>query len=101
MAQRRVVRTKVNEKGEVIALCNPNEYWKRVSKNTAIAEIETGYQNYYVDIYPFGRVTVEIAEGPNGKYLTTQREKTEKNILLEIVDEEERKSHSVFRTEKV
>ncbi len=48
MADRRVNTTGKDKGGDIIMLCNSDEYWLFEHKNEAIQHIEKGVHSYYV-----------------------------------------------------
>lgn len=69
MADRRVKRTGKDRDGDITALCGD---WGRVSKATAIAEIEAPRTHrYYVQDGLARQADVQVVNGPTGKYLRT------------------------------
>ena len=83
MIERKVTNTRKDEKGRVIALCNPVEWW---SPRTAIEitnDIEESFYTYYV-IIGGQRVLIKVANGSAEKYLRTDPDKTAKNNLDDL-----------------
>jgi len=85
MADRRVTRTGKDRNGDILSLCNPGEGWSPRSKVSAIADIETGANTYYVQ-WPEKRTEVRVVNGSSGKYLRTDRDTTTKNNLDDLPD---------------
>lgn len=80
MSRRKVTRTSKDRDGDILALCNPAEYWLQTPKATAIREIETGTHSYYTEAA--GKVAdVYVKAGPRGKYLTTSADGRGSNNL--------------------
>ncbi|MBT3094008.1 MAG: DUF3892 domain-containing protein [Candidatus Thiodiazotropha sp. (ex Lucina pensylvanica)] len=86
MAERAVVRSKKDRDGDILALCNPNEYWSPRSKANAIQDIESGTHQYYVPWTDGTRTPIQIVNGPNGKYLRTDKDNTSRNNLDDLPD---------------
>ena len=82
---RAVTRSGKNVDGDIIRLCNPHEYWSPVSKATAIRDIETRTHTYHVP-WRTGRTEIRVVQGPNGKYLRTDRDNTPRNNLDDLPD---------------
>jgi hypothetical protein len=85
MAQRAVRKTGKNWQGDITALCNDGEWWSPRHRDDAIEDIETGRHTYYVP-WPEKRTEVHVVNGPNGKYLRTDRDHTTKNNLDDLPD---------------
>lgn len=85
MADRAVTRTGKNHEGDIISLCNPGDYWSPRSKHDAIHDIETNTHTYYVP-WTGGRTEIKVVNGPNGKYLRTDRDSTSRNNLDDLPD---------------
>ena len=76
MANRQVTRTGKTS-GDITALCGG---WGRANKTEAIRDIETGTHSYFVhEITP--PTAVSVVNGPNGKYLRSDADRTSKNNL--------------------
>ncbi|MCC5907831.1 MAG: DUF3892 domain-containing protein [Balneolaceae bacterium] len=82
--KRQITSTK-KEDGVITAICNSTKWWSPVSTSQAIREIENKTYRYYVRI-GFDEVDIHVVNGANGKYLRTDRDKTERNNLLELPD---------------
>jgi len=66
MARRKVTRTKKDRDGDILALCNPAEYWSPRQKANAIRDIESGVNSYYTE--SGGKIAqVYVKDGPRGK----------------------------------
>ena len=86
MIERAVIKSKKNQDGDILGLCNPNEYWSPKSKNNAIYEIESGSIKYYVPWIDGTRTNINVVNGPNGKYLRTDKDSTYQNNLNDLPD---------------
>jgi len=83
---RRITHTRKDRDGDILALCSPGHYWSPVSKNDAIRHIESNLYGYHVD-WPDGMQTkVRVVDGPNGKYLRTDKDATTRNNLDDLPD---------------
>ncbi len=82
MAKRYVYKTKKDQDGDILALCNDTATWSPRQKAGAIQDIELGTHSYYVR----GETKIEVVNGPNGKYLRTQRDGSSSNNLDELPD---------------
>lgn len=86
MADRSVLRTQKDRDGDILALCNSQEYWSPRAKHDAISDIELNVHRYYVP-WSDGKVTlIRVVNGPNGKYLRTDRDDTSRNNLDDLPD---------------
>ena len=86
MIERAVIRSKKDRDGDIIGLCNPNEYWSPKSKADAVYEIESGTYRYYVPWTDGTRTTINVVNGVNGKYLRTDKDNTHRNNLDDLDD---------------
>ena len=78
---RAVTRTGKDTDGDITALCSGPGGWGRVTKSTAIAEINVGTNTYFVNEAGY-RADVKVRTRSNGvRYLTTEADKTSKNNL--------------------
>lgn len=85
MTDRAVRNTRKDEDGDILALCNSGDYWSPRQKADAIQDIESGLHTYYVP-WQSGRTTIHVVNGPNGKYLRTDRDDTSRNNLDDLPD---------------
>ena len=86
MAQRPVTRTGKDRDGDITALCNPGELWRRREKADAIRDIENREHSYYVP-WPDGvKTDIRVVNGPKGKYLRTDKDNTSRNNLDDLPD---------------
>ena len=85
MSDRAVYKTGKDGDGDITRLCNSGEYWSPRSKANAINDIETGTHSYYVP-WQNGRTNIRVVQGPNGKYLRTDRDNTSRNNLDDLPD---------------
>ena len=85
MAKRYVYKTKKDQDGDILALCNDTATWSPRYKAGAIQDIESGLYEYYVP-WQSGETKIEVINGPNGKYLRTQRDGSSSNNLDELPD---------------
>jgi len=83
MIERKITNTRKDEKGRVIAICNPVEWWSPRSLAEVINDIEESFYKYYV-IVGGQRVIIKVANGSAEKYLRTDPDKTAKNYLGEL-----------------
>ena len=85
MTARRVTRTDKNADRDIIALCNPDQAWSRISKAKAIREIESGENSYYVLGPRQQRTEIIVVEDKDkGKYLRTKGDQSKGNNLQEL-----------------
>jgi hypothetical protein len=74
---RRIKSTKKDSKGNVIALCNPDESWSPVTKDAVLRDIRGARRSYYVQELP--QKAYVRAERDNT--LQTTSDKASKNNL--------------------
>jgi hypothetical protein len=87
MARRQVIKTKKDEDGDIIALCNPSEDWSPREKEDIISDIELKGHSYYVIINGSKEVDIRVINDPyRGKYLRTDPDETFKNNLDDLPD---------------
>lgn len=83
---RQVTKSGKDHDGDITALCNSGASWSPRKKWDAIDDIERGLHRYFVR-WPEGKeTTIRVVNGPNGKYLRTDRDNTPKNNLDELPD---------------
>lgn len=85
MARRAVRNTGKDRDGDITKLCNPGDYWSPRKKADAIFDIENGLHTYYVP-WQSGSTDIHVVNGPNGKYLRTDRDNTSRNNLDDLPD---------------
>lgn len=85
MADREVRQTGKDKDGDITALCNSTENWSPRKKDDAISDIENKLHTYHVP-WKSGRTEIHVVNGPNGKYLRTDRDSTTKNNLDDLPD---------------
>jgi hypothetical protein len=85
MADRKVTRSRKDADGDILALCNPGEFWSPRSKHSAISDIDTAQHRYYVEVGG-RRVDIHVVNGPTGKYLRTSPDPSSKNNLDDLPD---------------
>jgi hypothetical protein len=86
MAERAVIRSRKDRDGDILALCNANEYWSPRSKAEAIHDIESGTHKYYVPWNDGVKTLIHVVNGPTGKYLRTDKDNTSRNNLDDLHD---------------
>ncbi len=74
---RRIKSTKKDSNGNVIALCNPDESWSPVAKDTVLRDIRSARRSYYVQELP-KRVYIRVERDNT---LETTSDQTSKNNL--------------------
>lgn len=82
---RAVTQSGKDTDGDIVRLCNPHTSWSPVSKETAIWHIESRTHTYHVP-WTDGRTEIRVVQGPNGKYLRTDRDHTPRNNLDDLPD---------------
>lgn len=85
MADRPVTQTRKDRDGDIIALCNPESDWLSRGSEAAISDIESRAHTYHVP-WKSGRTEIHVVDGPNGKYLRTDRDNTPRNNLDDLPD---------------
>lgn len=85
MADRPVRKTQKDADGDILALCNDDSNWTPRLKADAIRDIESGTHTYHVP-WTDGRTEIRVVNGPTGKYLRTDRDKTTRNNLDDLPD---------------
>lgn len=85
MADRAVRKTGKDSEGDITALCNSGQSWSPRKKADAIRDIENGTHSYHVP-WTDGRTEIHVVNGPNGKYLRTDRDNTSNNNLDDLPD---------------
>ena len=85
MGERRVTRTGKDAEGDITQLCNPDSSWVSRSKEEAIGDIERWVHTYHVESGG-RRSTVQVVEGPAGKYLRTSADGSDSNNLDNLPD---------------
>lgn len=83
--KRYVTQTGKDSDGDITALCNPSSYWRKVSKNQAIHEIDNRINQYAVSVH--GReveVIVRRHSQTGMKYLTTSPDGYSPNNLDDL-----------------
>jgi len=77
MSERRVTKSRKNNDGDIIAICNPGKSWSPKLKVDAIRDIENHRHRYYV-LIGFHNVYIHVVSDPvNGKYLRTDPDSTD------------------------
>lgn len=84
MVSRRVTQTAKDKDGDILALCNPASDWKRVTKATAIKEIDNRTHSYYVQWTATERTGIHVAGPAGNRYLRTDRDDTTRNNLRDL-----------------
>ncbi len=84
--ERQVMCTRKDNDGTISALCNPGMTWSPRMKDDAIRDIELGIHSYFVQWPDRKRTEVHVVNGPNGKYLRTDRDHTTRNNLNDLPD---------------
>ena len=88
MVDRKVTKSRKDNNGNVIALCNPDfiNVWSPRSVDDAIWDIESKIHSYYVQQPDTERVYVNVLDWPNGKFLRSPLGYDPKNNLRNIPD---------------
>ena len=86
MAKRYVRATGKDADGDITRLCNSSQVWSPRSKQGAISDIESGRHTYWVNWTGSPETQIRVVNGPNGKYLRTDRDRTSRNNLDDLPD---------------
>jgi hypothetical protein len=81
---RQVTGIRKDRYGDILAICNPESAWSPRFKLDAIRDIELGLSTYFVRWMDGQRTEIRVAQGPNGKYLRTDRNETSRNDLWDL-----------------
>lgn len=81
---RQVTGSRRDRYGDILAICNPGVAWSPRFKLDAIRDIELGLSTYYVRWLDGQRTEVRVVQGPNGKYLRTDKDDTPRNNLWDL-----------------
>jgi hypothetical protein len=84
MADRPIRQARHNADGDITRIGNIGQWWSPVAKADAIADIESGTHHYYVPWQNSPYTDIRVVNGPNGKYLRTDRDNTERNNLDDL-----------------
>lgn len=85
MVERKVTKSRKDTVGNIVGLCNPDEWWSPRNSNEIISDIEGVLYSYYV-IVEGQKVEIKVIKGIMGKYLRTDPDKTTKNNLDDLPD---------------
>ena len=85
MAERRIKKTRKDSDGDIIRVCNSDEYWIYEERAVAIDHIESGTHSYYVD-EAGSKAHVEVITVGLTKYLRTQADAEPANNLDNLPD---------------
>ena len=83
MAARNIQATSKDKYGVITYLCNIDELWSPRHKNDVILDLESNMHSYYI-LIAGNKVDIHVIDGPSGKYLRTDPDKTENNNLNEL-----------------
>ncbi|MED5603132.1 MAG: DUF3892 domain-containing protein [Pseudomonadota bacterium] len=84
--ERAVIQTGKDKDGDITALCHAGQFWSPRRKADAIRDIESGACKYYVPMRSGSRTPIRVVDGPNGKYLRSDWDQTERNNLDHLPD---------------
>ncbi len=85
MISRQVTKTKKDDDGDILALCNSSKVWSPRKKEDAISDINNGRYRYYVVVND-KEVNIHVVPDPDGEYLRTDKDKTILNNLDSLPD---------------
>jgi hypothetical protein len=83
MADRQVTKTGKDGFGDITSLCGS---WGSQLKSLAILDIELRTHRYYTHASNGTEADVEVVNGPTGKYLRTDPDKTTADNLADLPD---------------
>jgi hypothetical protein len=84
MADRFVTHTRKDAYfAEISELCNPDEAWSPTSNLSAIVEIDSQINSYFVK-WDDKTTRIEVVSGPTGRYLRTDHDESTRNNLLDL-----------------
>ncbi len=86
MAKRYVRATGKNTQGDITKLCNSGQSWSPRSKADAIADIDGGVHEYWVNWANSPETKILVVKGATGRYLRTDRDTTTRNNLDDLPD---------------
>jgi len=86
MTDRAVYKTKKDNNGDILGLCNSGQHWSPRTKADAIRDIELGNIRYYVPWKDGIKTIIKVVSGANGKYLRTDKDQTTRNNLDDLPD---------------
>ena len=86
MAKRYVTKTGKDRDGDITKLCQPGQPWSPRLKADAIADIESGTHEYWVNWTHHPETKIRVVNGSSGKYLRTDRDSTSRNNLDDLPD---------------
>ena len=84
--KRYVRATGKDNSGDITSLCNAGASWSPRSKSGAIADIESGVHEYWVNWASSPETQIHVVKGRYGKYLRTDRDNTSRNNLDDLPD---------------
>ncbi|WP_353623245.1 DUF3892 domain-containing protein [Marinobacter salarius] len=82
--ERAVLQTAKDSDGDITALCRSGQTWSPRRKADAIRDIEMGLCQYHVPMKDGSKTPIRVVNGPKGKYLRTDWDRTERNNLDEL-----------------
>lgn len=83
MADRPVTHARRDQRGNVVGLGKPGELWSVRSSADVIRDIESRLHTYHVP-WPTGRTEIRVVNATTGKYLRTDRDRTDRNNLDDL-----------------
>lgn len=85
MVKREITYTR-KKGGKIIALCNPGMTWSPLDEDMAITHIEFNIHSYYVNFPDLGPIPIIVLQDENGRYLGTDPNVTNHNLLDDLPD---------------
>ena len=84
MADRAIRQARHDADGDITAIGNIGSDWSPVLKADAIYHIEREIHRYYVPWLNDPHTWIRVVDGPNGKYLRTDRDSSSGNNLDDL-----------------
>ena len=85
MVERAVRQSRKDSNGNIVGLGDTGAAWSVRSSVNVIADIDSRLYRYYVP-WLSGRTEITVVNGPTGRYLRTDRDRTLKNNLDDLPD---------------
>ena len=83
MARRYVTSIKKDQNGDIIALYNPETMWSPIGRETAILEIESGLNKYFMHVSGIGDVNFTVSKEGQKKILLTDLKNAPNKQLID------------------
>jgi hypothetical protein len=83
MIERKITNTIKDERGKIVALVNPVEWWSPRTAAEVINDIEEAFYEYYL-MLDGQKVLLKVTNGTGEKHLRTDPNLTFKNMLTNL-----------------